>query len=101
MSNTTKEASPAALADVTAWVVQYLEQKHPEMQGTIHGDMSFDSIGLDSMARVELISAMEGCYGIALDPTLAYDFITARALSGFVWSQVSGEPIDQKQLMGI
>ena len=92
---------PQALPDVLAWVIHYLETKHPETKESVHGDMSFDSVGLDSLARVEMIAAMEAAFGIELDPTLAYDFVTPGALSGFVWGQLSGEPVDQKQLMGM
>lgn len=92
---------PRAQAEVLAWVIHYLESKHPEAKDAVHGDMSFDSIGLDSLARVEMIAALEAGFGIALDPTLAYDFVTPGALSAFVWGQLSGEPVDQKQLMGM
>ena len=95
------DTAPAALSDVSNWVLQYLEMKHPETRGTLHTDTSFDSVGLDSQARVDMISAMERRFGITLDPTLAYDFVTAGALASFVWSQISGVPIDEKLLMGI
>jgi acyl carrier protein len=95
------QAKPQALSDVVVWVIQHLESKHPEMKGAVHGDVSFDSVGLDSLARVDMISAMERSFGIALDATLAYDFVTPNALSAFVWGQITGEPVDQKQLMGV
>lgn len=97
----TQQAKPAGLSEVSGWLLQHLEAKHPEMRGKLHKDMSFDSIGLDSLARVELISAMEQRFGITLEPTLAYDFVTAGALSTYVWGQISGAPVDQKQLMGV
>lgn len=100
MTTQTTQA-PHALIDVSNWIVHYLEAKHPEMRGAIHADMSFDNIGLDSLARVEMIAAMENRFGVALDPTLAYDFVTAGALSSFVWGQITGVAVDQKQLMGV
>lgn len=95
------QAKPEGSAEVRAWILQYLEGKHPEVRGTLHKDMSFDAIGLDSVARVDMISAMEKHFGIALDPQLAYDFVTAGALSEFVWGQISGVPADQKRLLGV
>jgi acyl carrier protein len=71
------------------------------MGHSLHADMSFDSIGLDSLARVDLISAMEARFGMALDPTLAYDFVTPGALSAFVWGQACGIPADEKRLMDV
>ncbi|SFU53556.1 acyl carrier protein [Pseudoduganella namucuonensis] len=97
----TQASQPAALIEVSGWLIEHLEGKHPEMRGQLHKDMSFDSIGLDSLARVELISAMERRFGVALEPTLAYDFVTAGALSAYVWGQISGTPVDQKHLMGV
>jgi acyl carrier protein len=54
----------------------------------IADDMSFDYIGLDSLARVELLAGLEECFAVPLDPTAAYDFVTVRALSEFVWSAI-------------
>ena len=94
----TKPNSPE---DVSSWVIEYLAARYPEMAASVHADMSFDNIGLDSLARVELIAAMEVRFGVTLDPTLAYDFVTAGALSAFVWGQATGAAVDVKQLMGV
>jgi acyl carrier protein len=94
-------SKPSSLTEVRTWIVQFLESKHPEMRGTIHADMSFDSIGLDSLARVDMIGSMENQFGLKLDPTLAYDFVTPGALSSFVWGQIAGVPVDEKQLIGV
>lgn len=94
-------ANPQGQAEVLAWLIQSLESKQPDLKGLIHSAMSFDCIGLDSLARVELVTAMEGQFGILLDPTLAYDFVTPGALAAFVWGELSGTPVDQKQLMGV
>src|SRR5687768_14219988 len=78
------------ISEVTSWMMQYLETKHPEVTGKVHGEMSFDSVGLDSLGRVEMLTAMEGCFKLKLDPTLAYDFVTVGALSKYVWGQING-----------
>ena len=62
---------------------------------------SFDLLGLDSMSRVGLVAALEKEYGVALEPTAAYDFVTVGALSQFVWSRVTGTALDEKKLLGV
>ena len=63
--------------------------------------MSFDYIGLDSLARVNLLVGLEKELGVPLDPTAAYDFVTVRALAEFVWSVVSGTSMDIKKTLGV
>lgn len=79
----------------------YLRVHQPDFAEEIHDNLSFDYIGLDSVARVELIAALERHLGIALDPTAAYDFVTVGALSSFVWSELSGESLDLKATLGV
>lgn len=79
----------------------YLGEHGPAFNETITDNMSFDYIGLDSLARVGLLSALEKEFAVALDPTAAYDFVTVHALAQFVWSEVSGCEFDARKVMGI
>lgn len=97
----TSQQAAACVTDVSSWIIAHLEKRFPAMAGVIHADMSFDAIGLDSLERVDLIAALEGRFGITLDPTLGYDFVTTGALAAFVWGQISGVAVDEKQLMGV
>lgn len=91
----------SSIAEVRQWLKDYLQQQHKEINEPIRDDMSFDYIGLDSLARVALMTASEQRFFLKLDPTAAYDFVTVGALSEFVWSQISGEALDQKKLLDI
>lgn len=98
-------SSEAGLAAVKALITtrlqDYLRVHQPDFAEEIHDNLSFDYIGLDSVARVELIAALERHLGIALDPTAAYDFVTVGALASFVWSELSGESLDLKATLGV
>lgn len=98
-------ASGDGLAAVNALIKgrlrDYLKVHQPDFAEEIHDNLSFDYIGLDSVARVELIAALERHLDIALDPTAAYDFVTVGALARFVWSELSGEALDLKATLGV
>lgn len=91
----------AGIEGVRSWIKAYLQQHHDESGEPITDQMSFDYIGLDSMARVNLMTALESHFALKLDPTAAYDFVTVGSLSQFVWSQISGEPMDAKAALDI
>jgi acyl carrier protein len=80
---------------------KYLLEERHDFTESIGDDMSFDYIGLDSLARVNLLVGLEKEFGVSLDPTAAYDFVTVRALAEFVWSVVSGTPMDIKKALAI
>jgi acyl carrier protein len=94
------ETAPS-INEVRQWLKDYLQQHHKDISEPIRDDMSFDYIGLDSLARVAIMTASEQRFSLKLDPTAAYDFVTVGALSEFVWSQISGEALDQKKLLDI
>jgi acyl carrier protein len=95
------QAATPSVDEVIDWLIAFLEAGHPEVKGTVHRDMSFDSIGLDSLARVDLITALERRFGTPLEPTLAFDFVTPGALATYAWGQIAGVEVDQKQLLGV
>ena len=80
---------------------EYLQIHQPDFVEDIHDNLSFDYIGLDSVARVELVAALEKQLGIAIDPTAAYVFVTVGALASFVWSQLSDTPLDLNAVLGV
>lgn len=81
--------------------MQQLRDSGVELAEPIGNDMSFDYIGLDSLARVELLTALDNEFGTRLDPTTAYDFVTVGALAKFVWSRLTGEILDLKQVLEV
>src|SRR6218665_3105542 len=80
-------------------LTEYLQEERDDFTEPIEDDMSFDYIGLDSLARVNLLVGLEKECGVSLDPTAAYDFVTARALSEFVWSGGRGTPMGVKEVL--
>lgn len=98
-------ATPASIEQVSEGIKSrlqhYLQAERPDFTEAIKDDMSFDYIGLDSLARVNLLSGLEKEFGVSLDPTAAYDFVTVRALAEFVWSVMSGQEMDVKKALDI
>jgi acyl carrier protein len=82
-------------------LTEHLAESGIEFKEHIGDDMSFDYIGLDSLARVNLMTALDKEFGVKLDPAAAYDFVTVGALSKFVWSQVTGTPLDMKKVLEV
>jgi acyl carrier protein len=100
---TASQDMPAALekAEVNAWIKEYLLRECKNIQGPIEDHASLDYLGLDSLARVNLVVAVEGRFNLSLDPTAAYDFVTVGAITEYVWSQITGQPLDEKTLLDI
>jgi acyl carrier protein len=85
----------AQVADrIRSHLQAYLHKEQPDFKELVGDDMSFDYMGLDSLARVDLLTGLEKEFGVSLDPTAGYDFITVRSLAEFVWSVISGTPLD-------
>lgn len=96
---------PSNVGDVATLIKGLLRETlrahHPDFNEKIGDDMSFDYIGLDSLARVELLAGLDRALGVSLEPTAAYDFVTVRALAEFVWSTLSGQEMDVRKALGI
>lgn len=80
---------------------EYLAESGIEFTEPIGDDMSFDYIGLDSLARVNLMTALDKEFGVQLDPAAAFDFVTVGSLAKFVWSEVTGTPLDLKTVLEV
>jgi len=94
-----------SVADVSASIRQHLTQKlkhdQPDFNEEVHDNMSFDYIGLDSFSRVNMLTELATHFGVKLEPTAAYDFVTVGSLAEFIWSEISGTPMDMKKALGI
>ncbi|MFE6771063.1 phosphopantetheine-binding protein [Streptomyces fimicarius] len=58
------------------------------------GTETFLSLGLDSLAAVELHDRLQQETGLRLPATLAFDFPTPQALAGYLWTRLDGTPAD-------
>jgi acyl carrier protein len=74
---------------ITTYLQQHLAKTQPDFAAPLHTNMSFDYMGLDSLSRVELISALSKEWSKELDLTAAYDFVTIGALSEFIWQELT------------
>jgi Acyl carrier protein len=97
--------TPYSVADVSAIIREHLTQKlkadQPDFTEVVHDSMSFDYIGLDSFSRVNMLTELAKHFGVRLEPTAAYDFVTVGSLAEFIWSEISGGPLDMKKVLGI
>jgi acyl carrier protein len=78
---------------ITAYLHQHLAKTQPDFADPLHSNMSFDYMGLDSLSRVELISALSKEWSVELDLTAAYDFVTIGALSEFIWHELTQDKV--------
>ncbi|SHO56625.1 acyl carrier protein [Vibrio quintilis] len=71
----------------TQWLKDYLEPMFQKNNLPVSVDTSFDSLGLDSVTRVEMIGGLEEALGMDLDPTLGFEYPTIASLSQYVTAQ--------------
>lgn len=65
-------------------LVEYLSAKVPGFSSTEHLDNSFSSLGLDSVAHVELTAIIEDHLQVMVDPALAFDYPTINSLVNYL-----------------
>jgi len=66
------------------WLAELVASAVDLEPGAIDVDARFDRYGLDSAAAIGLTDELEQGLGVALEPTLLYDYPTIRSLSGFL-----------------
>jgi acyl carrier protein len=64
-----------------SWMCERIAARRQVGASEIDPDADFTSLGLDSMAVVELTGELASSFGIAVDPTIVYDFPTVRSLA--------------------
>ena len=83
--NATTEPGDAAAARVIEVVAQFAAEARPGRAPAVALDSSFErELGLDSLARVELLLRAERAFGVSLPERALNDADTPRALLGFV-----------------
>ncbi|MCP9269809.1 acyl carrier protein [Xenorhabdus sp. XENO-1] len=70
--------------ELKGWLLEYLTPYFQRHEISISEHVSFDSLGLDSVSRVTLISQLEKVLQQKLDPILGYEYPTIHALSGHI-----------------
>ncbi|WP_156687849.1 type I polyketide synthase [Mycobacterium sp. Marseille-P9652] len=64
---------------------------------TIDPDKAFQELGFDSLTAVEMRNRLKTATGLALSPTLIFDYPTANALAGYMRTELAGVPQEIKQ----
>ncbi|OBJ03896.1 type I polyketide synthase, partial [Mycobacterium sp. 1465703.0] len=62
----------------------------------IDPDRAFQELGFDSLTAVEMRNRLKTATGLALSPTLIFDYPTPNGLAGYIRSQLAGVPQEIK-----
>ena len=72
---------------ITDWLKEYLSPFFKARGLAVDINTSFDSLGLDSVTRVEMIGALEEAFGLDLDPILGFEYPTIKSLKQQIIAQ--------------
>ncbi|HEX5257099.1 MAG TPA: type I polyketide synthase, partial [Mycobacterium sp.] len=88
-----EDEQQAVLLDlVRANIATVLGSASPE---AIHPDRAFQELGFDSLTAVEMRNRLKAATGLALSPTLIFDYPNSAALAGYMYRELvgsSGQP---------
>ena len=62
----------------------------------IDPDMAFQELGFDSLTAVEMRNRLKAATGLALSPTLIFDYPTPDGLAGYIRTELAGVPQEIK-----
>ena len=57
---------------------------------TIDPDLAFQELGFDSLTAVEMRNRLKSATGLALSPTLIFDYPNSAALAGYMYRELVG-----------
>src|ERR1700758_4595991 len=72
---------------VRANIATVLGNANPE---AIHPDRAFQELGFDSLTAVEMRNRLKSATGLALSPTLIFDYPNSAALAGYMYTELVG-----------
>ncbi|OBH50953.1 polyketide synthase [Mycobacterium mantenii] len=83
-----EDEQQAILLDlVRANIATVLGSASPE---AIHPDRAFQELGFDSLTAVEMRNRLKSATGLALSPTLIFDYPNSAALAGYMYRELVG-----------
>ena len=89
----------AVLLDlVRSHIATVLGNTTPE---AIDPDKAFQELGFDSLTAVEMRNRLKAATGLALSPTLIFDYPTPSGLATYIRSELAGVPQEIKQVAAV
>ncbi len=89
----------AVLLDlVRSHIATVLGNTTPE---AIDPDKAFQELGFDSLTAVEMRNRLKAATGLALSPTLIFDYPTPNGLATYIRSELAGVPQQTKQVAAV
>ena len=70
---------------ITKLIQSEVEKYSPGVFSTFEEHTTFDSFGLNSLSRVELITKIEVTFLVSLKIDAAFEFVTIHSLANYVW----------------
>jgi mycocerosic acid synthase len=74
-------AAPEAAGQLEAWLIRWTTATFGAPAGAVGPDTAFDELGMDSTTAITLVAELEAMTLLALEPAMAWEHRTIRALS--------------------
>ncbi len=75
--------------DVVAEITRLIHKLMPELEEAVTSDSTFEELGMDSLARVDLLTAAEDTFGIKVPDEALENILDVRSLAGLVSERIS------------
>ncbi|WP_264078074.1 beta-ketoacyl reductase, partial [Mycobacterium shimoidei] len=99
LSGLSESEQHAVLLDlVRSHIATVLGTTTPE---AIDPDKAFQELGFDSLTAVEMRNRLKAATGLALSPTLIFDYPTPNALAGYMRTELAGVPQEVKHVPAV
>ncbi|HZE15070.1 MAG TPA: beta-ketoacyl synthase N-terminal-like domain-containing protein, partial [Mycobacterium sp.] len=92
------EQQAVALNLVRSHIAAVLGNTTPE---AIDPDKAFQELGFDSLTAVEMRNRLKAATGLALSPTLIFDYPTPNGLASYIRSELAGVPQEIKHVPAV
>ncbi|MBU0601485.1 MAG: acyl carrier protein [Gammaproteobacteria bacterium] len=74
--------------EIADWITAFIVERTGVPEYEVEPDENLGSYGLGSMQAVDLVGSLEDRFGVALAPTLVFQFPTVRELAAVVLQRV-------------